>query len=91
MAGTDFEAQALALLVDLKGDVGDLKGEIGNLKGNATRCAMRGEILDDHEDRIRKLEEHKTFGAGKMAGLCTASSIGGYGLLKLAAWLWGAK
>jgi hypothetical protein len=88
---SEFEAQALALLVELKGDVGDLKGEVGNLKGNSSRCNMRGETLDDHEDRIRKLEEHKTFGACKMAGLCTASSIGGFGLLKLAGWLWGAK
>lgn len=95
MAGADFEAQALALLVELKGDVGDLKGEVGNLKGNSTRCAMRGETLDDHEDRIRDLERQTTYGKGKLAGICTASSIGGVGLFKigsvLAAWWGGAR
>ena len=91
MAGADFEAQALALLVELKGDVGDLKGEVGNLKGNSTRCAMRGETLDDHEERIRDLEKQTTYGKGKLAGICTASGFGGAGLLKLATWLWGAR
>ena len=91
MAGADFEAQALALLVELKGDVGDLKGEVGNLKGNSTRCAMRGETLDDHEERIRDLEKQTTYGKGKLAGICTASGVGGAGLLKLATWLWGAR
>lgn len=91
MAAADFEAQALALLVELKGDVGDLKGEVGNLKGNATRCAMRGETLDDHEERIRDLEKQTTYGKGKLAGICTVSGVGGAGLLKLATWLWGAR
>lgn len=91
MAGDDFEAQALGLLVELKGEVGDLKGELGALKGNSTRCAMRGETLDDHEERIRDLEKQSTYGKGKLAGICTASSIGGAGLLKLATWLWGAR
>lgn len=99
MAGADFEAQVLELLMDLKGEVGtartdiaDVRGEIVAVKaGNAVRCKVRGDTLDDHEDRIRDLEKQTTYGKGKLAGICTASGIGGAGLLKLVAWLWGAR
>ncbi len=95
MAGADFEAQALGILVDIKDDIGTLKGEIGALKGNETRCTLRGKALDDHEDRIRDLEKQSTYGKGKLAGICTASSVGGVGLWKvgslIVAWLGGAR
>lgn len=91
MAGADFEAQALGILVDIKGEIGVIKGEIGALKGNETRCTIRGDTLDDHEERIRDLERQATYGKGKLAGICTVSGIGGAGLLKLATWVWGAR
>lgn len=97
MAGADFEARALGMLVDLKGEVGTVRGEIAAVRGdvvalkagNAERCKVRGEILDDHEERIRTLEKQTTYGKGKLAGICTASSIGGVGLFKLVTWFFG--
>ena len=88
MAGADFEAQALGILVDIKDDIGALKGEVAGIKsGNAERCKIRGETLDDHEERIRELEKQTTYGKGKLAGICTASSVGGVGLWKVGAWI----
>jgi len=99
VAGADFEAQALGMLVDLKGEVGSVRSEVTAVRGevvalkagNAERCSVRGETIDDHEERIRKLEQQTTYGKGKLAGICTASGIGGAGLLKVATWLWGAR
>lgn len=95
MAGADFEAQALELLMDLKGEVGTARADIAEVKGdilavkagNAERCKVRGDVLDDHEDRIRDLEKQATYGKGKLAGICTASSVGGVGLWKVGTWI----
>jgi len=75
---TDFEHQTLTMLADIRERVARLES------GNAERCKARGEVIedlrnchDDHETRIRSLEEHKALTKGQQAALAAVGTAVG--------------
>lgn len=81
MAGVEFESEVLRRLARIEAQ-------------QEVKCAARGErmdemqkTLDDHETRIRPLEQHHT----RMLTVAAGSGVIGSLIVKGAVWLWGAR
>lgn len=90
---TDFEHQTLTMLADIRERVARLES------GNAERCKARGEAIDDlkscqddHETRIRVLEDQHAQDKGKLmlpAGVGAAVGAAAVASIEVATRLWG--
>ena len=92
MSEIDFQREVLGLLRGYGERLSSIEGAV------SVRCDSHGreigelkQVHEDHEERIRDLEEHKHYSRGKIAGISAAAGVGGAGLLKLGAWLFGAR
>lgn len=90
---TDFEHQTLTMLADIRERVARLEA------GNAERCQARGMAIDDiktgqedHEVRIRALEDQHAQNKGKLmlpAGVGAAVGAAAVAGIEVATRLWG--
>lgn len=90
---TDFEHQTLTMLADIRERVARLEA------GNSERCKARGDAIDglkacqdDHEERIRIIEDQHAKDKGRLmlpAGIGAAVGAGVVAAIEVATKVWG--